>query len=66
MHHNEDVEFMKNLVKILVITCTFFAGLSTQVQAKEEMLDKVAAIVNAGVVLESEVQGLLIMHYVHR
>jgi len=59
MHHNEDVEFMKNLVKILVITCTFFAGLSTQVQAKEEMLDKVAAIVNAGVVLESEVQDLL-------
>ncbi len=59
MHHNKDVEFMKNLVKTLIITCTFFAGLSTQVQAKEEMLDKVAAIVNAGVVLESEVQGLL-------
>jgi len=59
MHHNKDVEFMKNLVKTLIITCTFFAGLSTQVQAKEEMLDKVAAIVNAGVVLESEVQDLL-------
>ena len=50
---------MKNLVKILVITCTFYAGLHTQVQAKEEMLDKVAAIVNSGVVLESEVQDLL-------
>jgi peptidyl-prolyl cis-trans isomerase SurA len=50
---------MKNLVKILMITCTFYAGLQTQVQAKEEMLDKVAAIVNAGVVLESEVQDLL-------
>ena len=50
---------MKNLVKILVITCAFYAGLNTQVQAKEEMLDKVAAIVNSGVVLESEVQDLL-------
>lgn len=59
MHHNQDVEFMKNLIKILIITCTFYAGLNTQVQAKEEILDKVAAIVNAGVVLESEVQALL-------
>ncbi|MBL4899893.1 MAG: peptidylprolyl isomerase SurA [Colwellia sp.] len=50
---------MKNLIKTLIITCTLYAGLSTQVQAKEEMLDKVAAIVNAGVVLESEVQDLL-------
>lgn len=50
---------MKNLVKMLIITCTFYAGLNTQVQAKEEMLDKVAAIVNGGVVLESEVQDLL-------
>ncbi|MBL4763946.1 MAG: peptidylprolyl isomerase SurA [Colwellia sp.] len=50
---------MKNLVKTLIITCTLYAGLSTQVQAKEELLDKVAAIVNAGVVLESEVQDFL-------
>jgi len=50
---------MNNLVKILFITCTLYAGLNTQVQAKEEILDKVAAIVNAGVVLESEVQDLL-------
>lgn len=50
---------MKILVKILIITCTFYAGLNTQVQAKEKLLDKVAAIVNAGVVLESEVQDLL-------
>ncbi|WP_114326746.1 peptidylprolyl isomerase SurA [Candidatus Colwellia aromaticivorans] len=50
---------MKNLVKILILTCTIYAGLTTQVQAKEEMLDKVAVIVNAGVVLESEVQDLL-------
>lgn len=50
---------MKNLVKILIFTCTFYAGLSAQAHAKEEMLDKVAAIVNSGVVLESEVQDLL-------
>ena len=50
---------MKNLVKTLLITCTLYAGLNTQVLAKEEILDKVAAIVNSGVVLESEVQGLL-------
>jgi peptidyl-prolyl cis-trans isomerase SurA len=50
---------MKNLVKILLITCIFYSGLSTQVHAKEEMLDKVAAIVNSGVVLESEVKDLL-------
>jgi peptidyl-prolyl cis-trans isomerase SurA len=50
---------MKNLVKTLIITCTFYAGLITQVQAKEEMLDKVAAIVNGGVVLDSEVKDLL-------
>ncbi|MDX2368622.1 MAG: peptidylprolyl isomerase SurA [Colwellia sp.] len=59
MHHNQDIKFMKILVKILIITCTFYAGLNTQVQAKEKLLDKVAAIVNAGVVLESEVQDLL-------
>lgn len=59
MHHNQDVKFMKTLFKILIITCTFSLGLNTQAQAKEEMLDKVAAIVNAGVVLESEVQDLL-------
>lgn len=50
---------MKNLVKTLIITCTFCAGLNAPVQAKEEILDKVAAIVNSGVVLESEVQDLL-------
>ena len=50
---------MKNLVKILALTCTFYAGINAQVQAKEETLDKVAAIVNSGVVLESEVTGLL-------
>ena len=50
---------MKNLVKILALTCTLYAGFNAQAQAKEEILDKVAAIVNSGVVLESEVTGLL-------
>ena len=54
---------MKNLVtlllKTLMITSVFYAGLPIAVQAQEEQLDKVAAIVNGGVVLESEVQDLL-------
>ena len=50
---------MKNLVKILILTSVFCAGLQTSVQAAEEQLDKVAAVVNSGVVLESEVQDLL-------
>ena len=37
----------------------FYAGLLITAQAEEEQLDKVAAIVNSGVVLESEVQDLL-------
>lgn len=54
---------MKNLVtlllKTLMITSVFYAGLPITAQAQEEQLDKVAAIVNGGVVLESEVQDLL-------
>ena len=54
---------MKNLVtlllKTLMITSVFYAGLPIAVQAQEEQLDKVAVIVNGGVVLESEVQDLL-------
>lgn len=50
---------MKNIVKTLIITCALYAGVNTQIQAKEEILDQVAAIVNAGVVLESEVEDLL-------
>lgn len=55
---------MKNLVtlllKTLMITSVFYAGLPIAAQAQEEQLDKVAAIVNSGVVLESEVQDLLV------
>lgn len=50
---------MKNLVKILIVTSVFYAGLQITAQAEEKQLDKVAAIVNGGVVLESEVEDLL-------
>ncbi|PKH86184.1 peptidylprolyl isomerase SurA [Colwellia sp. Bg11-28] len=43
------------LASSLIITTTI-----TSVQAKEELLDRVAAIVNTGVVLESEVNDLLV------
>lgn len=55
---------MKNLVttllKTLMITSVFYAVLQIEAHAEEEQLDKVAAIVNGGVVLESEVQDLLV------
>jgi peptidyl-prolyl cis-trans isomerase SurA len=50
---------MKKLVKIITLASLFIAGSLMQVQAKEEQLDKVAAIVNSSVVLESEVLDLL-------
>ncbi len=50
---------MKNLVKILILTSVFCTGLQIKAQAEEIQLDKVAAVVNGGVVLESEVQDLL-------
>jgi len=50
---------MKNLLKMLMLTSVCFTGLQFTAQAEEEQLDKVAAIVNGGVVLESEVQDLL-------
>jgi len=54
---------MKNLVTILLkplmLTSVLYAGLQVTAQAEEQQLDKVAAIVNSGVVLESEVKDLL-------
>jgi len=54
---------MKNLVttllKTLMLTSALYAGLQIPAQAEEEQLDKVAAIVNGGVVLDSEVKDLL-------
>lgn len=55
---------MKNIVNtllnLLLLTCLLYAGLQTSVQAEEKQIDKIAAIVNKGVVLESEVQDLLV------
>ncbi|PCH97267.1 MAG: peptidylprolyl isomerase SurA [Gammaproteobacteria bacterium] len=42
-----------------MFTGVFYAGLHLTAQAEEQQLDKVSAIVNSGVVLESEVQDLL-------
>lgn len=50
---------MKKLVKIITLASILLSSSLMQVQAKEEQLDKVAAIVNSSVVLESEVQDLL-------
>lgn len=50
---------MKNALKILVATFTVWLNLSSNAQAEEVQLDKVAAIVNSGVVLESEVRDFL-------
>ena len=54
---------MKNLVttllKTLMLTSALYAGIQVSAQAEAEQLDKVAAIVNGSVVLESEVQDLL-------
>lgn len=50
---------MKKSVKLIAIASTFIFQSYAFVQAKEVLLDKVAAIVNSGVVLESEVQDLL-------
>ncbi|MCW8832349.1 MAG: peptidylprolyl isomerase SurA [Colwellia sp.] len=50
---------MKKLVQIITLASIMLSSSLMQVQAKEEQLDKVAAIVNSSVVLESEVQDLL-------
>ena len=53
---------MKNLATILLKTLILTTVLNSGIQiaqAEEKQLDKVAAIVNSGVVLESEVQSLL-------
>ncbi|KGJ92322.1 peptidylprolyl isomerase SurA [Colwellia psychrerythraea] len=50
---------MKNTIKVILIASSLFVTAITPAQAKEELLDRVAAIVNSGVVLESEVDDLL-------
>ncbi len=50
---------MKNSVKILALVSSFIVGTLAPAHAEEALVDRVAAIVNGGVVLESEVAGLL-------
>lgn len=50
---------MKNLVKIITLASLLMTNSLILAHAKEQQLDKVAAIVNSSVVLESEVQDLL-------
>jgi peptidyl-prolyl cis-trans isomerase SurA len=50
---------MKNIIKLVVMSVSLMASLTTPTQAKEQLLDRVAAIVNGGVVLESEVNDLI-------
>jgi len=51
---------MKYRIKALLLASSLIITTITSVQAKEELLDRVAAIVNSGVVLESEVNDLLV------
>lgn len=50
---------MKKFLKTYALLTSLIIGSLTQVQAKEALLDRVAAIVDSGVVLESEVTDLL-------
>jgi len=50
---------MTNTIKALLLASSLIVTAITPAQAKEELLDRVAAIVNSGVVLESEVNDLL-------
>jgi len=49
---------MKYIIKAILLASSLIT--ITSVHAKEELLDRVAAIVNGGVVLESEVKDLLV------
>ncbi|TYK67185.1 peptidylprolyl isomerase SurA [Colwellia echini] len=50
---------MTNILNKLLFASSLIVATLTTVQAKEELLDRVAVIVNGGVVLESEVEDLL-------
>jgi peptidyl-prolyl cis-trans isomerase SurA len=50
---------MTNIIKTILLASSLIVTAITPAQAKEELLDRVAAIVNGGVVLESEVADLL-------
>ncbi|WP_057832710.1 peptidylprolyl isomerase SurA [Colwellia sp. TT2012] len=50
---------MKNTIKTMLLVSSLIISAITPAHANEELLDRVAAIVNGGVVLESEVNDLL-------
>lgn len=50
---------MTNTLNKILLASTLIVATITSIQAKEKLLDRVAVIVNSGVVLESEVQYLL-------
>jgi peptidyl-prolyl cis-trans isomerase SurA len=50
---------MKNIIKLVVMSIGLLSSLTATTQAEEQLLDRVAAIVNSGVVLESEVNDLI-------
>ena len=50
---------MKNTIKTILLVSSLIVSAITPAHANEELLDRVAAIVNSGVVLESEVNDLL-------
>ncbi|SET61913.1 peptidylprolyl isomerase SurA [Thalassotalea agarivorans] len=50
---------MKKSLKLITLATTLYVSLLSLAQAKLEEIDRVAAIVNSGVVLESEVQDLV-------
>ncbi|ALO36025.1 peptidylprolyl isomerase [Colwellia sp. MT41] len=50
---------MKNTIKTILLVSSLIISAITPAHANEELLDRVAAIVNGGVVLESEVNDLL-------
>ncbi len=51
---------MKYRIKAILLASSLIIATISSAQAKEELLDRVAAIVNSGVVLESEVNDLLV------
>ncbi|WDE12374.1 peptidylprolyl isomerase SurA [Thalassomonas haliotis] len=50
---------MKNSFKLLTLASSLFFGVALNLQAEEVPLDRIAAVANSGVVLESEVQDLI-------
>jgi len=50
---------MKNILKIIALTTPMWFGYATQADAAEVELDRVAVVINSGVVLESEIKDFL-------